>query len=414
MPRFTDRFIANLKPDGAQRLEIKDDGCKGLAVRVTASRKTFCFRFKRNGRMYRITLGEYPIMTLGQAVVAANRRAADLHDGRNPIAEAQREEQAARAGADELTFNRLADRYLNEYAKPRKKSWKDDEWVLKRARAEFGPRVVSTITRKELVIFLRGLAATSVRNCNKTQASLCTMYNWANLEDETIINPLARIPKIGGREREEDRVVSDAELKIVWPALSAPPEDSMSVAVGMALRLIFLTAQRPIQVAGMRVDELVDLDGDAPRWELPASRMKRPKPHSVPLSADAVGIIKAALALRFYDDSPFVFPSTRGGGNKSIDRHALSQAVRRLRRKLGMAEWSPHDARRSATTWARASGIGRDVTEALTHHAIVGSGKAYDRYDMQAEKREAVDAIARYVARVTHLDEVGLIDLQAA
>jgi integrase len=414
MPRFTDRFIASLRAEGAQRLEIKDDGCKGLAVRVTASRKTFCFRFKRNGRMQRITLGEYPVMTLGQAVVAANRRAADLHDGRNPIAETQREQQAASSSADELTFNRLADRYINEYAKPRKKSWKDDEWVLKRARAEFGPRIVSTIKRKDLVIFLRSLASTSVRNCNKTQASLCTMFNWINLEDETIINPLARIPKIGGREREEDRVLSDAELKVVWPALSAPPEDSMSPAVGIALQLIFLTAQRPKQIAGMRLDELVDLEGEAPRWDLPASRMKRPKPHSVPLSADAVGLIKAALALRFYEESPFVFPSTRGGGEKSIDRHALSQAVRRLRLKLKLAEWSPHDGRRSATTWARASGIPRDVTEALTHHAIVGSGKAYDRYDMQAEKRQAVEGIAAYVARVTRPDIIAPTALEAA
>ncbi|MCS3895607.1 hypothetical protein M2171_004740 [Bradyrhizobium japonicum USDA 38] len=43
-------------------------------------------------------------------------------------------------------------------------------------------------------------------------------------------------------------------------------------------------------------------------------------------------------------------------------------------------------------------GIPRDTTEALTHHAIVGSGKTYDRYDMQAEKRQAVDAIAGYIA----------------
>jgi hypothetical protein len=162
--------------------------------------------------MQRITLGEYPLMTLAQAVIAANRRYADLHEGRNPIAEAQREAAEASVGA-ELTFKRLADRYVNEYAKPRKKSWKNDERVLKRAKAEFGPRIVSTITRKELVVFLRGLAATSVRNANKTQASICTMYNWANLEDEMIINPLARIPKVSGKEREEDRVLSDDELR---------------------------------------------------------------------------------------------------------------------------------------------------------------------------------------------------------
>lgn len=103
-------------------------------------------------------------------------------------------------------------------------------------------------------------------------------------------------------------------------------------------------------------------------------------------------------------DSPYVFPSTRGKGDKPIDRHALSQAVRRLRLKLKMAEWSPHDARRSATTWARTMGIPRDTTEALTHHAIVGSGKTYDRYDMQAEKRQAVDAIADYISRTRRSD----------
>ncbi|UPK14477.1 site-specific integrase [Bradyrhizobium sp. 155] len=399
MPRFTDRFIASLKAEGTERFEIKDDACKGLAIRVTSSRKTFCFRCKYEGRMQRVTLGEYPVMTLAQAVIAANRRYADLHENRNPLAEAQRETVEARVGADAITFNRLADRYLNEYAKPRKKSWKDDEWVLKRARPEFGPRIVSTITRKELVIFLRGLAATSVRNANKTQASICTMYNWANLEDETIINPLARIPKIGGKEREEDRVLSDDELRAVWPAFVTPPDAVFSVAVGIAVRLIFLTAQRPLQVSGMRLDELIDLDGPAPRWDLPASRMKRPKPHSVPLSAEAVKLIKQALAERLYEDSPYVFPSTRGKGDKPIDRHALSQAVRRLRLKLKMAEWSPHDARRSATTWARAMGIPRDTTEALTHHAIVGSGKTYDRYDMQAEKRQAVKAIAQYITQ---------------
>lgn len=54
----------------------------------------------------------------------------------------------------------------------------------------------------------------------------------------------------------------------------------------------------------MRLDELIDLDGPAPRWDLPASRMKRPKPHSVPLSAEAVQLIKQAIAERLYEDSP--------------------------------------------------------------------------------------------------------------
>jgi integrase len=418
MTAFTDKFVAALKAEGA-RLELKDDGCRGLSIRVTTGgkgggvgRKTWCYRFKRDGCMRRLTLGEYPVMTLGEARIAANRRTEDLHDGRNPVAEAQREELAAApSAADELTYDRLADRFMEEYSKPRKRTWKDDEWLLKRVRAEFGLRMVSTVRRGELVKFLRRLAVTSVYNANRTQGLICKMLNWINLEEESIVNPLARIPKIGGKEREEDRVLTDEELKLLWPAFV--DSDALAAATGIALRLIFLTAQRPKQIAGMRVDELVGLDGTAPRWDLPAARMKRPKPHSVPLTPEAIQQIKQALAQRVQEDSPFVFPSPRGGGRKSIQSHALSTAARRLRTKLKMAEWSPHDGRRSATTWARSMGIPRDTTEALTHHAIVGSGKTYDRYDMLAEKREAVEAIAKYINRITKSAKV-VADLAAA
>ncbi|WP_164935178.1 hypothetical protein [Bradyrhizobium zhanjiangense] len=39
MPRFTDRYVASLKAQGTERFEVKDDACKGLAIRVTASQR---------------------------------------------------------------------------------------------------------------------------------------------------------------------------------------------------------------------------------------------------------------------------------------------------------------------------------------------------------------------------------------
>ncbi|KYK46006.1 hypothetical protein A1D31_34255 [Bradyrhizobium liaoningense] len=64
MSRFTDRYVASLKARGTERSEVKDDRCEGLAIRLTASRKTFCFGFKRHGKMKRITLGDYPRISL--------------------------------------------------------------------------------------------------------------------------------------------------------------------------------------------------------------------------------------------------------------------------------------------------------------------------------------------------------------
>jgi hypothetical protein len=64
MSALTDKFVASLKA-GTGRLEIRDDGCRGLSIRVTSGRKgggvgkkTWCYRFKRAGRMHRLTLGE--------------------------------------------------------------------------------------------------------------------------------------------------------------------------------------------------------------------------------------------------------------------------------------------------------------------------------------------------------------------
>lgn len=193
---LTDRYVASLDaPNG--RLEVSDGKCRGLAIRVTSGRKggggqkkTWTYRFKRNGRMVRFTLGVYPTMGLAEARIEANKRTADLHHGLNPVAEAQREalEAAPKAG-DELTYDRLADRYLEEYAKPRKRSWKDDEWYLKRVRAEFGSRIVSTVRRGELVKFLRRLAVTSIYNANRTQGALCKMLNWiTNLKRKTSLS----------------------------------------------------------------------------------------------------------------------------------------------------------------------------------------------------------------------------------
>lgn len=73
-----------------------------------------------------------------------------------------------------------------------------------------------------------------------------------------------------------------------------------SVAVGIAVRLIFLTAQRPLQVSGMRLDELIDLDGPAPCWDLWAESMSTDLPMKVPgeqMSAETVAFGYLARAL---------------------------------------------------------------------------------------------------------------------
>ena len=115
------------------------------------------------------------------------------------------------------------------------------------------------------------------------------------------INPLADM-KRRAKETSKDRVLSDDEIQTLWHALDI---ELVYRSIALILKMILLTAARPGMVAGMLRDELHDLDGAAPEWHLPASRMKNGKPFILPLSPPAIAIIKQAPP---GPDEPVIFP----------------------------------------------------------------------------------------------------------
>ena len=81
---LTDRFLRALKTSSG-RIEVGDAGCRGLSIRCTpAGVKTWTFAYKLNGRMRRITLGEYgehPALSLSEARTQADARRAQRQGG---------------------------------------------------------------------------------------------------------------------------------------------------------------------------------------------------------------------------------------------------------------------------------------------------------------------------------------------
>jgi hypothetical protein len=64
---LTDRFCARAKSQGAAQTDYFDESVKGLALRVGAKRKTWTLHRTGNGKRQRLTLGQYPAMSLGAA-----------------------------------------------------------------------------------------------------------------------------------------------------------------------------------------------------------------------------------------------------------------------------------------------------------------------------------------------------------
>jgi integrase len=391
---LTDRFLRALK--GAdRRIEVGDAGCRGLSIRCTpAGVKTWTFAYKLNGRMRRITLGEYPALGLSEARTQADERRAQRQAGKDPRA-VQCAERAAQAQTT-LTFGELCERYIEHVKASGKISWKTDEGYLKRPKAKFGKRPVVSLTKRELMDFFETIARTSKSSANRTQSTVRTMWGWAADRDHIAMNFLAGVKKVGGKENEKDRVLTTDELRAFFAAL-ADADVEATETVRMALKGILLTAQRPGEVAGMMLSELHDLSGSEPHWIIPRLRTKNKKTeHTVPLSPAAVRLVLEALEIskeyaKGKNDSP-VFAS-RFEGVTTLARHSLSQAVRRIVGDKKLAKFTPHDLRRTAATLAQSLRVPRDYVKALLNHKDGDVTAIYARWHMFEEKREAAMAI---------------------
>src|SRR5262245_21491962 len=121
MARITKATVENIKPPAVGQKFVRDSELRGFALRVTANgAKSFIWEGRVSGVNRRMTLGPYPALSVQAARDEAFARKADVARGLDPV----RERKNKRAVA---TFRELAATYIEEHAKPNKRSWREDE-----------------------------------------------------------------------------------------------------------------------------------------------------------------------------------------------------------------------------------------------------------------------------------------------
>ncbi|MEO5341332.1 MAG: Arm DNA-binding domain-containing protein, partial [Magnetococcus sp. MYC-9] len=189
MSAFTDRFIAGLKPGETRYDRIEG---RGFSVRVFPSGvKTFQLRYMLNGQTRRISLGNYPGMTLAAAREKLEMYRGCLGRGIDPVehqAEQGRlaaqaaavQEEAARLEANSHTVAGLVEIYLEKWAKPRKRTWQEDARMLQKdVIPVWGIRKAKEITRRDVVGLLAGMMARGATvTTNRTLAVVRRMFNY--------------------------------------------------------------------------------------------------------------------------------------------------------------------------------------------------------------------------------------------
>ena len=384
--KLTAKAVEKLRHEGALHFrDIKDDGTPGLYLRILASgEKRWIMRYKLGPKTRIGTFGDASKIGLADARAKAFAWHTIIREGRDPASEERRKTAAERRLPSVTAF---AGEYIERHAKPNKRSWHEDERLLRHdVLPVIGDLRIDTVGRRDIVLLLdsirdRGAAVLA----NRALAVTRRMFAFAVERGVIEASPFAGVR--ASRETPRARTLSDDELQRLWAA-TASASPGIEPATRLALRLLLLTGARAGEVCGAPWDEI---STEAAEWVIPGERTKNGREHRIPLSEPAMELVQEAATLR---EGDWLLPAARGAGH--VTTGGVLEAVQRV---IGSGV-TVHDIRRSVATGLQRLGIRLEVTEAVLNHVSgtrAGVVGIYQRHDWRAEKRAALDAWARHI-----------------
>jgi len=416
----------------AERVKIYDRKCPGLYVSIiTAGVATFCFKFTdpQTGKQRTGWLGVYnpEAFTVEDArskVYALKAR------GGGAVAETLRQQKAQKVKqgktVDEIIEERIEwmktpVRKPDGEMRPRIESWENVASHLRRfISPRLGKKAPTEVTKHDIAQLSNDIVAgkvgvPSIANARHMRRAASGLFNWAAEagRDYVTASPCVNLPKLDP-EHPRTRVLSEEEIRVFWYGLDRDdlPWDRKT---RLALKFELVTMLRSNELLGARRNELFDLHGENPRFDVPLKRVKKRRVIQQPLSDLAVEIITEALE----DGNEHVFASPLG--DQPMGRQAMANALRGTTYRngkvktpgicalLGLKPFTPHDLRRTSATLA--GDLGFDdawIAKCLDHavskkgDAIVPSvtGKVYNHSKRMKEKRAVLDGVAAELRRI--------------
>lgn len=376
--KFTDRFLRSLETKDT-RYEVLEG--LGFGVRVfPGGGKSFFFVYQFQGKNQRLTLGKFPEMTLAEARRKHAEARSMIEKGFNPV---KVDQVAKREESESPTIVHLSDEYIEKWAKPRKRSWDEDQRILfKDVIPAWGDMKAKNVTRRDVITLLdRIVERGSPISANRTLAVIRRMFNFGVERSMLEITPCMGV-RAPSQENQRDRMLTETEIKAFWNGL---PQSKMDPGTKLAFKLILITGQRAGEVVNAQWSEIDQAGG---WWSIPAEKAKNKLQHRIPLSRFAMDELTKIKELS--GESSWLFPSPRG--DNPIDETSLGHAMRKNLLLFGIENFTPHDLRRTAASHMTGMGIPRLVVSKILNHVESGITAVYDRHSYDNEKKTALDA----------------------
>lgn len=383
--------VKNAKP-APKAFKLFDGG--GLFLLVTpVGGKLWHFKYRFAGKEKKLTFGAYPTITLAEARQRREEAKRLLAGDVDPaeVRKARKEELEA----EQRTFERVA---LEWYAK-NEPVWSVSHCNTVKRRLNhdifpvFGSRPIAEIRRSDIISLLKGIEARGKIETAKRIKIYCGQIFRYALNNEWVENNPTTDLKTSDilAKIEEKHHAALTDPKKVAGLLRAIDGYTGTFTVKCALQIAPLVFVRPGE---LQKAEWSEINLDAAEWNIPAVRMKTKQPHLVPLSRQAVDILRELHKLT--GNGKYLFPSLRSS-NRPMSNVAMLAAFRRM--GYDKEEMTTHGFRAMARTILdEVLQVRPDFIEHQLAHAVRDpNGRAYNRTAHLAERRKMMQQWADYL-----------------
>ena len=416
----------NLKPSDKEQ-NINDGG--GLYVRVRPIADGggifFRFRYRFEGKQYWLNL------KASDLVEARNDRDAltqMLKDGIDPNLETKLQKERIRQQqlAEQEALAKLEARITVRSLFIR---WRDTDLTHRKDVKE-----VTRMFEKDVLPFLGDLFVEDVKKGHITQvtdallkrgvkrmakmilALMRQMFRFAVERDIIEFDPTASISKakIGGKDVERDRILSELEIRALARQLpTANLLKSTECAIWIALSTL-------CRIGELSKAKFSDIDFNLKTWKIPATNSKNGKAHIIYLSDFALSQFKQLKQIA--QSETWIYPNRDNSDqvcDKSITvqitgRQAITILSNRTKNSQALVliggKWTPHDLRRTGATIMGNLKVAPDVIEKCLNHTEENKVKRiYRRQELKAEQAEAWRVLGERLDLLVNMDSSNVI-----
>lgn len=317
---LSDAEIRGFKPE-SKRFRRSDGGGLFLEIMPTG-KKVFRLAYRLDGKQRTAFLGDYPELRLADARLKAATFKMAVKNGMLPVEKKPK--------APEPTA-RLWREIAKDYLMLRQRSGAAPRTLAKLDRQigvtidKLGDRPINEITSQDVLGVVNPIAEQGhVENAHEIRSRFSQIFRYAAARGLVEHDPAAlTIGAMIKRQRGEFAGITNP--KQVGQLMRDIHEyRERHFVVGSALLPSAYLFPRNTELRGMRWDEI---DWDRAIWDIPGARMKMKRDHLVPLSTEALSVLRELQKIDF--GSPLVFPLPRDP-SRMLSEMTFNGALRRM------------------------------------------------------------------------------------